>query len=123
MELRVYRWTKKDKRLYIFSMLPLAVLYVGTAYLLASYEIYLLIILITLYIITNIFQAGCCVGCPYRRDYCPALCGVYLGKTLSIILYKNRQFDPKFFELNEKAAEIMILVLAVYPLYWVFKSD
>jgi len=47
---------------------------------------------------------------------------VYLGKTLSIILYKNRQFDPKFFELNEKAAEIMILVLAVYPLYWVFKS-
>ena len=22
--------------------------------------------------LTNIFQAGCCIGCPYRGKYCPA---------------------------------------------------
>ena len=122
MELAVYRWTKKDKWLYILSMLPLAVLYVATAYLLASCSVYLLIILIALYVITNIFQTGCCVGCPYRGNYCPALCGVYLGKIFSIILYKTRRFEPNFFKKNAKAAEITILVMALYPLYWVIKS-
>jgi len=122
MELKVYKWTKKDKWLYILSMFPFAVVFVGTAYLLATYSIYLLIILVALYIITNVFQAGCCVGCPYQGKYCPALCGVYLGNLLSSILYKNRQFDPKFFKLNATAGETMVLVLVLYPLYWVFKT-
>ena len=63
MELEVYKWTKKDKWLYILSMVPFVVVFVGTAYLLATYSIYLLIVFVALYIITNIFQAGCCVGC------------------------------------------------------------
>ena len=121
-ELEVYRWAKKDKWLYLISILPLAVLYVGTAYLLATNSIYLLIIFVALYVVTNIFQAGCCVGCPYQGNYCPALCGVYLGKMLSTFLYKKRQFEPKFFKLNAKAAEIMVLVMLLYPLYWIIKS-
>jgi len=122
MEQKAYKWTRKDKWLYIFSMLPCAMVFVGTAYLLGTYSIYLLIILIALYIITNVFQAGCCVGCPYQGKYCPALCGVYLGNLLSSILYKNRQFDLKFFKLNATAGETMVLILVLYPLYWVFKS-
>jgi len=103
-------------------MLPFVTVFVGTAYLLATYSIYLLIVFIALYIITNIFQAGCCVGCPYQGNYCPALCGVYLGNILSIVLYKNRQFDPKFFKFNATAGETMVVVIAIYPLYWVLKS-
>ena len=122
MEQKVYKWTNKDKWLYILSMIPFAMVFVGTAYLLATYSIYLLIIFMVLYIITNVFQAGCCVGCPYQGKYCPALCGVYLGNLLSSILYKNRQFDLKFFKLNATAGETMVLILVLYPLYWVFKS-
>jgi hypothetical protein len=122
MELEVYKWTKKDKWLYFLSMLPFAIVFVGTAYLLATYSIYLLIIFIAMYIITNIFQAGCCVGCPYQGSYCPALCGVYLGNLLSSILYKNRKFDSKFFKLNATIGEALVFIIALYPLYWIFKS-
>jgi hypothetical protein len=122
MEQEPYKWTRHDKWLYVLSMLPFAVVFVGTAYLLVSYSIYLLIIFVALYIITNIFQAGCCVGCPYQGKYCPALGGVYLANLLSTILYKSRQFDPKFYKLNATAAEITLIVMAIYPLYWVFKS-
>ncbi len=31
------------------------------------------------------------------------------------------KFDPKFFTLNATAAETMVFVVAIYPLYWVFK--
>ena len=119
MEPCVYKWTKKDKWLYVLSMIPFAFVFVGTAYLLATHSIYLLIIFITLYIITNIFQAGCCVGCPYQGKYCPALCGVYLGNLLSSILYRNRHFDPEFFKMNATAGESMVVIMAIYPLYWV----
>lgn len=123
MGLQHYEWTNKDKWLYILSMIPFVFVFVGTAYLLATYSIYLTIILIALYIITNIFQAGCCVGCPYQGKYCPALCGVYLSNLLSGILYKNRQFDQKFFNLNAAAAETMVFILVLYPLYWVFDTN
>ncbi|MBN2274751.1 MAG: hypothetical protein JXK95_10490 [Bacteroidales bacterium] len=117
-----YKWTKKDKWLYFLSMIPFLIVFIGTAYLLATYSIILLFILIALYLITNIFQAGCCIGCPYRGKYCPALCGVYLGNILSGFLYKKRQFDPKFFKLNANAGETMILIIAIFPLYWIYKT-
>ena len=82
MDPKPYEWTKRDKWLYALSMIPFLIVFVGTAYLLATYSIYLAIILVVLYVITNIFQAGCCVGCPYRGRYCPALFGVYLGNLL-----------------------------------------
>jgi hypothetical protein len=117
-----YQWTKQDKWLYALSMIPFLVIFIGTSYLLATYSIYLMLILWGLYILTNFFQAGCCVGCPYRGKYCPALCGVYLGNFLSTLLYKDREFDEKFFKRNATAGEIMVVVLALYPLYWVFKT-
>jgi hypothetical protein len=62
------------------------------------------------------------VGCPYRGKYCPALYGVYLGNILSGILYRDRQFETKFFQRNATAGEIMVLVLVLFPLYWVFRT-
>jgi hypothetical protein len=103
-------------------MIPFLIVFIGTAYLLATYSIYLTILLVALYVLTNFFQAGCCVGCPYRGQYCPALCGVYLGNILSGILYRDRQFDAKFFKRNAAAGETMVLVLVLYPLYWVFRT-
>lgn len=117
-----YQWTKKDKWLYALSMIPFLVVFIGTLYLLTTYSIYLMFLFLGLYILTNFFQAGCCVGCPYRGKYCPALCGVYLGNFLSTILYKDREFDEKFFHRNATAGETMVIVLALFPLYWVFKT-
>jgi hypothetical protein len=93
------------------TLIPFAVVFFGTAYLLATYSVYLVLILVTLYILTNIFQEGCFVGCPCQGKYCPALCGLHLGNLLSSVAYKNREFDQTFFKLNANAAEIMVLFL------------
>jgi hypothetical protein len=122
MKTKAYQWTRRDKQLYTLSMIPFIIVFVGTAYLLATYSIILTIILVALYLLTNIFQAGCCVGCPYQGKYCPALCGVYLGNLLSGVLYKDRQFDEKFFKRNAAAGETMVVILVLFPLYWVFQT-
>jgi len=122
MQPNTYQWTPKDKALYALSMVPFVIVFIGTAYLLSTYSIYLTILLVALYLLTNVFQAACCVGCPYRGKYCPALCGVYLGNWLSTRLYKDRQFDEKFFKRNAAAGETMLLLLVLLPIYWVFKT-
>ncbi|MGB2962931.1 MAG: hypothetical protein WBB69_03000 [Anaerolineales bacterium] len=122
MEIKSYQWSVKDKWLYYLSLIPFLVVFIGSGYLLSTYSIYLTIGLVGLYILTNLFQAGCCIGCPYRGKYCPALFGVYLGNLLSGILYPDREFDQKFFDRNAAAGEIMVIVLALYPIYWVFKT-
>jgi hypothetical protein len=122
METRPYKWVRKDKLFYALSLIPFLIVFVGTAVLLASYSINLVVVLVGLYLLANIFQAGCCVGCPYRGEYCPALCGVYLGNLLSGILYKNRQFEEGFFKRNAAAGGTMVLVLTLYPLYWVYQT-
>ena len=122
MEQPTYNWTAKDKTQYALSLIPFLVVFIGTAYLLSTYSIYLSLILVGMYLLTNIFQAGCCVGCPYRGKYCPALFGVYLGNLLSGIMYKDREFDEKFFERNAAAGETMVLLIAIFPLYWVYKT-
>lgn len=114
-----YQWTSKDKWLYFLSLAPFLLVFVGTAVLLSIYSIWLTILLLFFYLLTNVFQAGCCVGCPYRGKYCPALFGVYLGNLLSGILYPNREFDQKFFDRNAAAGETMVLVVALFPIYWV----
>jgi len=123
MEPKPYQWTKKDKVLYGLSMVPFLIVFIGSAYLLSTYSIWLTIILVGLYLLTNIFQAGCCVGCPYRGKYCPALFGVYFGNILSGFLYKDRDFDERFFKRNAAAGETMVLVIALFPLYWIFKTN
>ena len=121
-ELEPYQWTGKDKLLYTLSMIPFLIVFFGTMYLLSTYSIYLAIISVGLYILVNLFQAGCCIGCPYRGKYCPAFCGVYLGNFLSGILYKDRQFDKRFFERNATAGEITLLIWFIFPLFWVFQT-
>lgn len=122
MDLKPYKWKRKDKVLYTLSMVPFLIVFIGTVYMLSTYTIYLAIILIGMYLLTNVFQAGCCVGCPYRGSYCPALCGVYLGNFLSGILYGDRQFNEHFFKRNASAGETMVLVMILFPLYWVYQT-
>jgi len=96
---------------------------VGTFCLLTKYSLYIPMVWIFLYLIVNVFQAGCCVGCPYRGKYCPAFCGVYFGNMLSGVLYKNRQFDLKFYKKNASGGEIALTLFLLFPLYWIFLSN
>ncbi len=122
MEANHYQWTTKDKCLYAAAMIPFVIGFAGTAYILATHSIVLTLLWLAFYLVTNVFQAGCCVGCPYRGKYCPALCGVYLGNFISTILYKDRQFDQAFFERNAQLGELLLLVCVVFPLYWLFRT-
>ncbi len=122
MEANHYQWTTKDKCLYALAMIPFVIGFVGTAYILATHSIVLTLLWLAFYLITKVFQAGCCVGCPYRGKYCPALCGVYPGNFLSTILYKDRRFDQVFFERNAQLGELMLFVCVVFPLYWLFRT-
>jgi hypothetical protein len=122
MSAEIYHWSAKDKLLYAISMIPFIIVFVGTAWYLATVSGYLFLLFIGLYLAANLFQAGCCVGCPYRGRYCPALCGVYLGNIFSTLLYRNRSYEPRFFERNAAMAETLLLVLVALPLYWIFQA-
>ena len=117
-----YQWENKDKWLYLLSLVPFLVVFIGVAWLLFTYSIWLTVILIVLYFLINIFQAGCCIGCPYRGKYCPAIFGIYFSNVLSGIMYPNREFDQQFFDRNALAGEIMVLAMALFPIYWVVKT-
>lgn len=122
MQPEAYQWTRKDKLLYALSMIPFLTVFFGSLYLLATYSILLAVILVAIYLLINLFQAGCCVGCPYRGRYCPALGGVYLANLLSSILYRGREFDESFFRRSAAAAGIMVLLLLLFPLYWIART-
>lgn len=116
----IYSWTSKDKLLYFLSMIPFLLMIIGTLIVLGDFHISITIIWVILYLIVNIFQAGCCVGCPYRGKYCPAFVGVYLGNILSRILYRKKYFNQKFFERNATGGEITLMIFLFFPLYWHF---
>ena len=122
-EKKDYQWTSRDKWLYALSLVPFLVVFIGALLLLSTYSIWLSVLLVVFYLMTCVFQAGCCIGCPYRGKYCPALFGIYFGNILSGILYPKREFDQEFFDRNAAAGEIMVLVIALFPIYWVVRTS
>lgn len=119
----IYQWSKRDKFLYFQILIPFLVAFIGAAYLLATLSIYLTITFLSLYIIANFFQASCCIGCPYRGKYCPAAFGIYLANFLSATIYKNRNFEPRFFKINATLAVISIIIVLLFPIYWLLSLD
>ena len=118
----IYQWTDSDKRFYFISLIPFLIAFVSAAYILATVSIHLTLTFIGLYIIGNLFQAGACVGCPYRGKFCPAVFGVYLGNVISSIIYKNRTFERRFFNINANAASITCMITLLFPIYWLTLS-
>lgn len=113
-----YEWSDQDKLLYVLALIPFLVAFVGAAYLLGSISIYLILVLLGLYLLANLFQAGCCVGCPYQGRYCPAIFGVYLANWLSTRIYAHRQHDSRFFHTNATLAEITLVVMIAFAGLW-----
>lgn len=123
MEKQAYRWTRNDKFRYFLSMIPVILMLLGTSYVLWQFTIYMTILWWLIYGVLNLFQAACCIGCPYRGAYCPAFFGVYLGNRLSYILYKEEEFDQKKFRSNALGGEITLAVFLLYPLYWLYIDE
>jgi hypothetical protein len=118
----IYRWTGIDKQSYFLSLILFLIPFVGAAYVLANVSIYLLLTFIGLYVLVNIFQAGACVGCPYRGKFCPAIFGVYFSNVISSIIYRNRTFEQRFFNMNANLASITSIVVLLFPIYWLTLS-
>jgi len=112
------QWNNRDKCYYFLSLIPFILGFADAAYILATFSVYLLSIFIVLYIITSIFQAGACVGCPYRGRFCTAIFGVYLGNLISSRIYKNRSFDQRFFNINAEIASAVAVITLLFPAYW-----
>jgi hypothetical protein len=123
LKLGIHQWSVRDKWLYWLSLTPFLVAFCGAGALLYTYSAWLSVALLFFYSLINVFQAGCCIGCPYRGKYCPAIFGIYLGNLLSTVLYPGRDFDQKFFDRNAAAGEIMVLVTIVFPVYWIVKTS
>ena len=115
-----YEWTARDKLLYFVILLPFLIGFFGSLYLIGTISIIWSVILVLLYIAVAVLQAACCIGCPYRGRYCPALFGIFLGNYLSTKLYAGRVHDPKFFEINASIAEVLVIVMALYAGYWLW---
>ena len=122
MENSPYRWTPADKKRYILSMIPVAILMLGTLIVLTPICIYMSILWLMIYLVLNLFQAGCCVGCPYRGTYCPAFFGVYLGNWISSLVYTDEEFEKKKFRYYALWGELTLVLFLVYPLYWLFAA-
>ena len=114
----IYQWTNRDKSHYFLILIPFLIAFVGAAYLLATVSIHIMVIFLLLYGITNVFQAGACIGCPYRGKYCPAAFGIYLSNLFSATNYRNRVFEPRFFKTNVTLAEISLVITLIFPIYW-----
>jgi len=108
-----YRWTIKDKVIYGLVLIPFVVAFIGSLILMGRVSIAFPILVLVLYVLANFFQAGCCVGCPYRGSYCPALFGVYLANLFSTWFYKQRQFDEKTFYRNANRAASLLGVILI----------
>ena len=121
-KLNIYQWSRRDKLLYTVTLVPFLVAFVGAAYLLATVSVYLTVVLLFLYLLVNLFQAGCCVGCPYRGGWCPAVFGIYLANLISAVIYKEREFEPRFFKVNANLAEISLGAALLFPIYWLLSS-
>ena len=115
-----YHWTRKDKVIYGISLIPFLAAFGGAGYLLWKTSWIWLALFVSLYIITNIFQAGACTGCPYRGKYCPPVFGVYLGNYLSTVLYRNREIDMDFIAKQAKMGEVMMYLTILFPIYFLF---
>jgi len=119
----VYYWSRRDRLLYFATLVFFLVAFFGAAYLLATESIYLMVIFLLLYIAANVFQAGCCIGCPYRGRFCPAVFGMYLGNFLSATVYKSRTSAPGFFRINANLAEFFLAATLLFPIYWLVISN
>ena len=94
-----------------------------TSYILATFSISLTILFFILYLGTNFFQAGCCVGCPYVGRFCPAMFGIYLSNFLSSRLYKGRPHESRFFKFNGLLAGVFLVSFFTFPFYWLLLLD
>jgi hypothetical protein len=117
-----YEWSRRDRIVYLVAVTPFLVALVGAACVLATYAWYLTVLFLLLYFLVNFFQAGCCVGCPYRGRYCPAVFGIYLANVMSTRIHAGRTFDAAFFKLNANLAEVFLLATLLFPIYWLVSS-
>jgi len=115
-----YRWSGRDKRYYFLALILFIVGFVGAGYILATFSVYLVVLYAGLYLVTNIFQAGACAGCPYRGRFCTAIFGVYLANLISSSIYRKRSFDQRFFNINAEIASIVAIITLLLPAYWLF---
>ena len=102
------------------SIIPFLIAFAGAAYILVTSFIYLMIVFFGLYMLGNIFQAGACVGCPYRGKFCPAVFGVYFSNLTSSLIYKNRHFEQRFYNINASFASVICIIALVFPAYWLY---
>lgn len=116
----VYQWQTKDKLYYCLSLLPFLLALGGAIYLLWLRSWIPAVILIGLYLLGNVFQAGACTGCPYKGRYCPPIFGVYLGNILSVLLYPRKDVDMAFIGRQAKRAEYVFYITLLFPVYWLF---
>jgi hypothetical protein len=121
-----YEWTRRDKLNYLLALIPFLVAFLGALVLTATISVYWTIALLVLYLLGNAFQAGCCIGCPYRGRYCPALFGIFLANGLSASVYRDREYDETFFKRNAALAETVVAIIAIlcfvllFTIHWLY---
>ena len=115
-----YRWNGRDKLYFFLSLIPFIIGFAGACYILSTFSLYLLLVYVGLYLITSIFQAGACIGCPYRGGFCTAIFGIYLANIISSWIYKNRSFSQRFFNISAELASVTAIVTLLFPVYWLF---
>ncbi|MBN1264205.1 MAG: hypothetical protein JXA25_01840 [Anaerolineales bacterium] len=80
----------------------------------------LAVVLLVLYVMGNVFQARCCVGCPYRGGFCPPIFGVYLANIFSSWWYADQAFETRTFERSANIAMSFLGAALLFAFYWLY---
>jgi len=115
-----YNWTAKDRYVYFLVLLPFLVGFLGSVVLIWGIHPLLAVVLLVLYVMGNVFQAQCCIGCPYRGKFCPPIFGVYLANLFSSWWYAGQVFDKEKFERSANIAMSFLAAALLFAFYWLY---
>lgn len=115
-------WRVRDHTLYLVVLIPALAAIIGAAWFLFSTAWWLGAIYLGLLLGVHLAQARCCVGCPYRGRFCPAIFGVYLANPLSKLLYPDTPHTKKAYDRAAAVGISFVTAIALFPLWWLFSA-
>lgn len=117
-----HQWTARQKLYYVLLLLPALAALIGAAWLLFASSWWLGVIYLSLLLGVHVAQARCCVGCPYRGRFCPAIYGVYLANPLSRLVFRNAVHTRKTYDRAAAFGISFVVAILLFPLYWLFTA-
>lgn len=117
-----HHWSARERLYYVLLLIPALAALIGAAWFLFSNAWWPGAIYIFLILGVHVAQARCCVGCPYRGRFCPAIYGVYLANPLSRLLFRDAVHTRQTYDRAAAFGISFVVAILLFPLYWLYTA-